>query len=115
MSRSSFDVDELSLTSFFTAALAFFRIEGVAFKLLRALPPVKRQCLKRVLDEIGITEHQLPSVDLELFPSHLWGLCLRDLRSYTALLLPAGPRTQTEEDSYLVRDGELSVDMSGNW
>jgi hypothetical protein len=38
------------------AALAFFRIEGVALKLLRALPPVKRQCLKRVLDEAGVNE-----------------------------------------------------------
>lgn len=97
-------------------ALAFFRIEGVALKLLRALPPVKRQCLKRVLDEAGINEQQLPQVDLEAFPPHLWPLCLRDLRSYTTLLLPlARPRTQTEDDGTLVRDGDINVEMSGNW
>ena len=37
-------------------ALAFFRIEGVALKLLRALPTVKRQFVKRVLEEAGISE-----------------------------------------------------------
>lgn len=35
-------------------ALAFFRIEGVALKLLRALPPVKRLGLQRILEEAGI-------------------------------------------------------------
>lgn len=37
-------------------ALAFFRVEGVALKLLRALPPVKKQGLKRILEEEGINE-----------------------------------------------------------
>ena len=35
-------------------AIAFFRIEGVGIKLLRLLPQVKRQDLKRVLQEIGV-------------------------------------------------------------
>lgn len=35
-------------------AVAFFRIEGVGKKLLRLLPPVKRQDLKRVLTESGV-------------------------------------------------------------
>lgn len=46
-------------------ALAFFRIEGVALKLLRALPSVKRQFLTRVLDEAGVQEE---SVFFLLFP-----------------------------------------------
>lgn len=37
-------------------ALAFFRIEGVALKLLRSLPPIRRNCLRRILDEAGIDE-----------------------------------------------------------
>lgn len=35
-------------------ALAFFRLEGVGLKLLRLLPQVKRQDLKRVAQEAGI-------------------------------------------------------------
>jgi hypothetical protein len=35
-------------------AVAFFRIEGVGLKLLRLLPVVKRQDLKRILQEVGI-------------------------------------------------------------
>lgn len=37
-------------------ALAFFRIDGVALKLIRALPPVKRLTLRRVLQEAGANE-----------------------------------------------------------
>ncbi|GAA5861242.1 hypothetical protein JCM1840_003127 [Sporobolomyces johnsonii] len=96
-------------------ALAFFRIEGVALKLLRALPPVKRQGLKRILEEAGVKEHELPPVDLEAFPSHLWSLCLRDFRSYTALLMPLTPKSMAGDEQYLVRDGDIVVEMSGNW
>ncbi|KAI5477484.1 hypothetical protein MNV49_006330 [Pseudohyphozyma bogoriensis] len=96
-------------------ALAFFRIEGVALKLLRALPPIKRQFLKRILDEVGVDELKLPTVDLEAYPSHLWSLCLRDLKTYTAVLLPTFPKTQVAEDHFLVQDGDVVVEMSGNW
>lgn len=33
-------------------ALAFFRLEGVGLKLLRALPAVKRTSMKRILNEV---------------------------------------------------------------
>lgn len=46
------------------SALAFFRVEGVAIKLLHALPPVKKQGLKRILDEAGIDETYVPSCAL---------------------------------------------------
>ncbi|GAA5890657.1 hypothetical protein JCM6882_000614 [Rhodosporidiobolus microsporus] len=95
-------------------ALAFFRIEGVALKLLRALPPVKRQGLKRVLDEAEVQEHKLPPANLDAFPSHLHDLCLRDFRAYASLLLPI-KKPSSEDDHYLVRDGNVEVEMSGNW
>jgi hypothetical protein len=115
-------------------ALAFFRIEGVALKLLRALPPVKRQGLKRILDEAGVKEtcvllfpaitaqslpllsrSALPPAELDAFPSHLWSLCLRNFRAYTALLLPPKTAATQPDDRFLVRDGEVEVEMSGNW
>lgn len=37
-------------------ALAFFRIEGVGLKLLRALPPIKRLCVRRLMIEAGLED-----------------------------------------------------------
>jgi hypothetical protein len=37
------------------------------------------------------------------------------MRTYTALLLPVVPKATTEDDSFLVRDGTIGVEMSGNW
>ncbi|KAL8283286.1 hypothetical protein RQP46_005696 [Phenoliferia psychrophenolica] len=96
-------------------ALAFFRIEGVAFKLLRALPPVKRLGLQRILEEAGVDPLHLPPVNLDAYPSHLWSLCLRDFSAYTTLLLPPVNRPPPPSDSFLVQDGDVSVEMSGNW
>jgi hypothetical protein len=96
-------------------ALAFFRIEGVAYRLLRALPVVKRQYLRRILDEAGVVDNALSPVNKAAFPSHLLPLCLNDLQTYTELLLPLVPRALPEEDNYLVRDREIAVEMSGNW
>ncbi|GAA5976133.1 hypothetical protein JCM11641_003289 [Rhodosporidiobolus odoratus] len=96
-------------------ALAFFRIEGVALKLLRALPPVKRHGLIRILEEAGVKENNLPPADLEAFPSHLWPLCLRDFQTYTKLLLPLKTTSASEDEHYLVRDCEVAVEMTGNW
>ncbi|KAK4704827.1 hypothetical protein P7C70_g1391, partial [Phenoliferia sp. Uapishka_3] len=97
-------------------ALAFFRIDGVALKLLRALPPVKRQGLLRILEDAGVSNpRQLPQVDLESFPSHLWPLCLQDFAAYTSLLLPPINRPPLPNDGLLVRDGDIVVEMSGNW
>ncbi|GAA5988306.1 hypothetical protein JCM5350_002850 [Sporobolomyces pararoseus] len=96
-------------------AIAFWRIEGVGLKLLRALPQVKRAGLKRVLEEAGIDENDLPPVDLEAFPPHLESLCLRDFRSYASLFLPLFPRQTDENEKYLIREGNYSIEMSGNW
>ncbi|GAA6043762.1 hypothetical protein JCM8097_006660 [Rhodosporidiobolus ruineniae] len=96
-------------------ALSFFRVEGVALKLLRALPPVKRQGLKRILDETGVKESALPEADLDAFPTHLHPLCLRDFRAYASLLIPLKSRQTEDDDHYLVRDGDVQVEMSGNW
>ncbi|SGY14510.1 BQ5605_C010g06213 [Microbotryum silenes-dioicae] len=96
-------------------ALSFFRIEGVALKLLKALPPIKKAYLRRILEEVGVDEYNLPAIDLDVFPPHLWDLCLRDMRSYTNLLLPTVAKPTTEDASVLVSDGEVVIDMSGNW
>ncbi|GAA5960117.1 hypothetical protein JCM3765_002478 [Sporobolomyces pararoseus] len=96
-------------------AIAFWRIEGVGLKLLRALPQVKRAGLKRVLEEAGMDENNIPPSDLEAFPPHLESLCLKDFRSYAALFLPLFPRQADENEKYLIREGNYSIEMSGNW
>jgi hypothetical protein len=94
-------------------ALAFFRIEGVALKLLRSLPSVKHSFLKRILLEVGTDEHHLPTINVDQFPSHLRHLCLLDYNAYTALLVNRRP--QSQDDHFLVQDGDIEVAMSGNW
>ncbi|GAA6012848.1 hypothetical protein JCM11491_006199 [Sporobolomyces phaffii] len=96
-------------------AIAFWRIEGVGLKLLRALPQVKRTGLKRVLEEAGFDDKNIPPVDLETFPAHLSTLCLQDFRAYTSLLLPPFPRRLEENDKYLINEGNYEIEMSGNW
>ncbi|GAA6052088.1 hypothetical protein JCM3770_006625 [Rhodotorula araucariae] len=101
-------------------ALAFFRIEGVALKLLRALPTVKRANMKRILEEAGIKEHELPPADLDIFPAHLRSLCLRNFREYAALLHVMRPDTEGKPSTegtgdILVQDGDLAIALSGNW
>ncbi|GAA6056647.1 hypothetical protein NBRC10513_001097 [Rhodotorula toruloides] len=87
---------------------------GVALKLLRALPTVKRQTLRRVLEEAGVQENALPPADVDRFPPHLSDLCLRDFPTYVKLHI--GQRQQLgDEDRILVRDGDVEVEMSGNW
>lgn len=41
-------------------ALVFFRIDGAGLTLLRALPPVKHQGLKRIMAEAGVEEKCVP-------------------------------------------------------
>ena len=96
-------------------ALAFFRIEGVALKLLRALPSVKKKFLTRCLVEAAIEENDLPPVDLDAFPGHLHALCLKDMKTYTDLLLQSYPKPSDAGSHYLVKDGDVMVEMSGNW
>ncbi|TKA58533.1 hypothetical protein B0A53_00274 [Rhodotorula sp. CCFEE 5036] len=95
-------------------ALAFFRIDGVALKLIRALPPVKRLTLRRVLQEAGANENALPAVDRDCYPPHLLPLCLTNFRDYAAQV--STPQTRQSEDSQiLVHDGDVHLQMSGNW
>ncbi|GAA5992393.1 hypothetical protein JCM10908_000461 [Rhodotorula pacifica] len=95
-------------------ALAFFRIDGVALKLIRALPPVKRLTLRRILQEAGADENALPAVDRECYPSHLLPLCLTSFRDYAAQVLT--PRSgQSSDTQVLVHDGDIHIEMSGNW
>lgn len=101
---------------------------------MRALPTVKRQTLRRVLEEAGVQEKYvaihvhlsgagshlvpvhsaLPPADVDRFPPHLSDLCLRDFPTYVKLHI--GQRQQLgDEDRILVRDGDVEVEMSGNW
>ncbi|KAH9814873.1 hypothetical protein DFH28DRAFT_285138 [Melampsora americana] len=94
-------------------AMAFFRIEGVARKLLRALPPVKRMSMRRILDEMQQSRRSVTSErpNLQPFPSYLRELCFTDLASYCRVFSNAS----TESDNVLIQEGAFQVEMSGNW
>ncbi|GAA5844902.1 hypothetical protein JCM9279_000039 [Rhodotorula babjevae] len=94
-------------------ALSFFRIAGVGLKLLRALPPVKQQGLRRILAEAGVEENDLPPVDDRAYPRHLSNLCLRDYRAYAALLV--SPKPPTDVIDKLVDDCDVKIELTGNW
>lgn len=103
------------------SAVAFFRVEGVASKLLRALP-VNRFALERVAAEAKWGDH-IPS-DWEAykqrFPLSLHDFCFQDARSYLKILdsQTSSSATASEaeiDDRYLVRQPEVEVEMSGNW
>lgn len=96
-------------------SLAFFRIEGVGRKLLRALPPVKRMSMRRLLDEMmeshetNTSSEQPPN--LQPFPAYLRELCFVDLPSYCHVF----NSPSLESDNLLVQEGDIQVEMSGNW
>lgn len=96
-------------------AVAFFRIEGVASKLLRALP-VNRFALERVATEARWQEIQ-PS-DWEAFKRHfpawLHDFCFEDARSYLKML-DSQPGQSEDDDRFLVRQESVEVEMTGNW
>jgi hypothetical protein len=98
-------------------SLAFFRIEGVGRKLLRALPPVKRMSMRRLLDEMESTSSSEPHSsssqppNLQPFPAYLRELCFVDLNSYCRVF--SSP--SLESDNLLVQEGDIQVEMSGNW
>ncbi|PWN51292.1 hypothetical protein IE53DRAFT_56416 [Violaceomyces palustris] len=101
-------------------AVAFFRVEGVASKLLRALP-VNRFALERVANEAGWADTQPSDFGKyrSKFPPSLQQLCFQDARSYLKMLdsqsvMPAN-ETEAEDDRYLVRQPEVEVEMTGNW
>lgn len=101
-------------------AVAFFRVRGVASKLLRALP-VSRFALERVAAEFGWKD-KAPSNFVKFanyFPPSLRSLCYKDARSYLRVLdNEAGQFVSYEaheDDRYLVRQPEVEVEMSGNW
>lgn len=105
-------------------AVAFFRVNGVASKLLRALP-VNRFALERVAREFE-WQRKRPT-DFERFanrfPATLRQLCYKDSREYLKMLdsesiagagngSDSGPN---EDDRFLVCQPEVEVEMSGNW
>ena len=105
-----------------TAAVAFFRVAGVASKLLRALP-VNRFALERVASEAK-WERNVPNDwqgYKQYFPSSLHDFCFQDARSYLKMLdshsnSNDGNSSELEDDDrYLVRQPEVEVEMSGNW
>lgn len=96
-------------------AVAFFRIEGVASKLLRALP-VNRFALERVANEAQWHDRQ--PLEWEKFKGQfstwLHDFCFEDARSYLKMLDSQSGQTE-EDDRFLVRQGHVEVEMSGNW
>jgi len=104
----------------FATAVAFFRVDGVASKLLRALP-VNRFALERVATEAGWDTAQPADWDdyCMRFPVSLQPFCYRDARSYLKVLdsqtLAGTGEDENEEDRFLVRQPEVEVEMTGNW
>lgn len=96
-------------------AVAFFRIDGVASKLLRSLP-VNRFALERVAAEVAW--HMNARKDFESFrcrfPLGLQDYCFEDARSYLKTLDAQSGQSE-DEDRYLVRQSGVEVEMSGNW
>lgn len=105
-------------------AVAFFRVNGVASKLLRALP-VNRFALERVAREFD-WQRKRP-VDFHRFanrfPATLRPLCYKDSREYLKMLDSESVAVSTngtdpqsaEDDRFLVCQPEVEVEMSGNW
>jgi hypothetical protein len=107
-------------------AVAFFRVDNVASKLLRALP-VNRFALERVAAEAKWDVNCPAPEDWEAykqrFPASLTDFCFQDARSYLKMLdshtsissNPSMTEEQADDDRFLVRQGEIEVEMSGNW
>ncbi len=94
-------------------------MEGVASKLLRALP-VNRFALERISAEVRWRESQPPvwSRFLKAFPVHLRAHCFQDPYSYFHQLDSHGgdkSGSGDENDRFLVRQADVEVEMSGNW
>lgn len=100
-------------------AVAFFRVKGVAGKLLRALP-INRFALERVAGEAG-WEKVVPTRFEEyrqLYPETLRDYCFSSPRTYLKILDRQSNDSQTEEsdeERYLIRQPGVEVEMTGNW
>lgn len=115
-------------------AIAFFRIEGVAGKLLSDLP-IKRWSLDHLAVEAGWPQVK-PQTEqgwdeyLSLFPVHLRPYCFRDCKSYLPQFEAGGrwrqkfptPGTSSgsmgssgANTSYLIDRADVKVEMGGNW
>ncbi|SPC61592.1 uncharacterized protein UHOD_03279 [Ustilago sp. UG-2017b] len=105
-------------------AVAFFRVNGVASKLLRALP-VNRFALERVAREFEWKRKRPTDFQkfANRFPATLRQLCYKDSREYLKMLdsesiAGAGNGSDSgtqEDDRFLVCQPEVEVEMSGNW
>ncbi|CAO1632688.1 unnamed protein product [Sympodiomycopsis kandeliae] len=98
-------------------AIAFFRVDGVASKLLRALP-INRFAMERVAAEAE-WEKRAPknfNAFVARFPPSLRDFCFSDARAYLrALDAQSTAGDESENDRYLVRQPEVEVEMTGNW
>ena len=105
-------------------AVAFFRVNGVASKLLRALP-VNRFALERVAREFDWQRKRPVDFDrfVHRFPPTLRQLCYKDSREYLKMLdsesiagaTNGADARAAEYDRFLVCQPEVEVEMSGNW
>lgn len=98
-------------------AVAFFRVAGVASKLLRALP-INRFALERVAIEAEWDTKAPRDFEqyADCFPLALRDYCFLDARAYLRLLdAQSSASEDSEDDRYLVRQGEVEVEMTGNW
>lgn len=104
---------------FSSIAVAFFRVEGVASKLLRALP-VNRFALERVANEAAWDSRQPTDFDSyrSRFPTSLQDFCFQDARTYLQMLdsqTLSSDGVESDDDRYLVRQDSIEVEMTGNW
>lgn len=100
-------------------AIAFFRVDGVASKLLRALP-INRFAMERVAAEAQWSKRAPKNYKafVARFPPSLRDFCFQDARSYLrALDAQSTAGDELESDRFLVRqpEVEVEVEMSGNW
>lgn len=96
-------------------AVAFFRLKGVASKLLRSLP-VNRFALERIATDADWANCQPANFEeyRQRFPSYLQDFCMRDARSYLKVFDDSSLQAD-DDDRYLVRQTQVVVEMSGNW
>lgn len=98
-------------------AVAFFRVSGVANKLLRALP-INRFALERVAAEADWASKVPIPFDryVACFPPSLQDHCFYDARSYLKMLdTQTSAQEKADDERFLVRQPEVEVEMTGNW
>lgn len=103
-----------NMISFCAKVLAhsFFKLPDVGNKLVRALP-VRKGCLRRIVEEMGGNESNASlnrNVMMSSFPVHLEELCYKDAKSWWR-------RIETHDDGIMadMASTGVRIEMSGNW